>query len=245
MQVLQHPAGFRFGVRGGKPASPSPTLFILAARIEDTLENDDFNKAGRLLRPDGFMSVALDVPCHGENVREGEPTSLPGWRYRLEHGDNFGASFTARASSLLDHLIREGLTDPARVAVIGTSRGGFLALLWAATEPRVKAVIAVAPVVDLRALTEFKGLEDHELTKAVALDNVADHLPGRAIWVCIGNHDERVSTDNCIRFTRKVVAASIAQKKPANIELHISTAVGHGTHPTAHDEAATWIRRQL
>jgi pimeloyl-ACP methyl ester carboxylesterase len=189
--------------------------------------------------------VTLDIPGHGENVRPGEPTSLPGWRYRLEHGENFAHDFAVRISALLDYLIQESYTDPGKVAVLGASRGAFLALHWAALDPRAKVVVAVAPVADLRALTEFKGLENHDLTKAVALDHIAESLAGRAIWVCIGNHDERVSTDDCIRFTRKVVAASIARKLPANIELHVSTAIGHGTHPTAHDEAATWILRQL
>jgi dienelactone hydrolase len=245
MIIHPHPLGFRYGVRGEKPRSPAPTLFVLATRIEETLENEDYNKAGRLLAAHGWLSATLDIPGHGENVREGEPTSLPAWRYRLERGEDFIAPFAARVSSLLDHLIAERYTDPEQVAVLGTSRGGFLALHWAATEGRVRAIVAVAPVADLRVLPEFNGMENHELTQAVALDNVAGKLAGRAIWMCIGNHDERVSTDNCIRFSRRIVAASIAQRLPANVELHVTTAVGHGTHPTAHDEAAVWLRKQL
>src|SRR5262245_21118708 len=119
MNILQHPDGFRFGIIN-ESKSPSPTLFVLASRIEECLKIEDYNKAGRLLRADGFMSVSLDVPCHGENVQKGEPTSLPGWRYRLEKGENFAREFAGRVSALLDHLIREKLTDPARAAVIGT-----------------------------------------------------------------------------------------------------------------------------
>jgi dipeptidyl aminopeptidase/acylaminoacyl peptidase len=124
------------------------------------------------------------------------------------------------------------------VITVGTSRGGFLAVHWAAADPRVRAVAAIAPVTDLRGLTEFKGMENHAGTEAIALDHCAEKLVGRAIWVCIGNNDERVSTENCIRFTRKVVAASVAQGKRANVELHVTTAEGHGTHLTAHDEVA-------
>src|SRR5438128_5482306 len=79
--VLHTPAGVRFGVRGEKPTAPAPTLFVFATGIEQTLDNEDFNKVGRLLAAKGWLSVALDLPCHGKDVKPKEPAGLDGWRH--------------------------------------------------------------------------------------------------------------------------------------------------------------------
>lgn len=239
------PGGVRFGAMGARPAAPAPTLFVFANDIMGTLQSDDYNKAGKTLISQGYICVALDLPCHGKNVRADEPQGLDGWASRLNKGEDPIFPFTKDASAVLDHLIAEGLTDPARVAVCGTSRGGFAALHFAAAEPRVRCAAAFAPVTDLLALSEFTGQEKNQPTNELALRHRAEKLSGRPIWVCIGNHDERVDTDRAIAFTRSVVAASVPEKKKALIELHVMTSEGHTIHPTAHEEAAAWIARQL
>jgi len=110
-----------------------------------------------------------------------------------------------------------------------------------AADPRIRCGVSFAPVTELTILSEFKGLENHELTQAIALHNVADQLAGRPLWMCIGNQDDRVGTDELIAFSRKVVAASYAQGKPAPIELHIMHTEGHRIHATAHTEAEAWL----
>lgn len=39
--------------------------------------------------------------------------------------------------------------------------------------------------------------------------------------------------------------ASVAQKKPPLVELHVMTSAGHTIHPTARDEAAVWFSEQF
>jgi predicted amidohydrolase/dienelactone hydrolase len=240
-QILKTPAGVRFGLLGEKGTAPAPVLFLCATSVEETLGQEAYAKVGRLLAAEGFLGVALDLPCHGEDLRKDEPKGLAGWRARLEKGDDIVASFARRASAVLDHLVKEGYADATRVAACGTSRGGFLALHFAAAEPRVKCVAAFAPVTDLLALAEFQGMEKHAATKALALAGRADRLAGRAVWVCIGNRDERVDTDRVIAFTRKLVEAAVARKGSADVELHVMPTVGHRIHATAHNEAAAWI----
>ncbi len=245
VMVLRTPKGVRFGLQGDKGKAPAATLFVFASRIEDTLGNDVYNKVGRLLAKQGVISVSLDVPCHGDDTKTGEPAGLSGWRTRIESGDDLVGDFTAKVKDVLDHLVEQGYTDPKRVAVCGTSRGGFIALHVAAAEPRFRCAAAFAPVTNLLALSEFNGMVNPAPANALSIVNRSELLSGRAIWVCIGNNDQRVSTDDLIAFTRKVVAVSIEQKKPANVELHVMPSLGHSIHSTAHDEAASWIARQF
>ena len=243
--VLRTPKGVRFGLQGEKGQAPAATLFVFASRIEDTLGNDVYNKVGRLLAKQGVISVSLDVPCHGEDTKPGEPAGLSGWRSRIEKGDELIGDFAVKVKDVLDHLVEQGYTDPKRLGVCGTSRGGFIALHLAAAEPRFGCAAAFAPVTNPLAVSEFNGMANPAPANALSIVNRSEQLSGRAIWVCIGNNDQRVSTDDLIAFTRKVVAVSIAQKKPANVELHVMPSLGHSIHATAHDEAASWIARQF
>ena len=51
-----------------------------------------------------------------------------------------------------DWLVKQGLADPKRVAIVGWSYGGYAALQSAAMDNRYKAVVAIAPVTDLKQL---------------------------------------------------------------------------------------------
>ena len=84
--------------------------------------------------------VSLDLPAHGADQRPGETRPLVAWRTRLDAGENVVRDFTVRLSRLIDTLA----TD--RIALVGTSRGGFMALHGMAADPRVDAVVAFMPV---------------------------------------------------------------------------------------------------
>jgi dipeptidyl aminopeptidase/acylaminoacyl peptidase len=50
-------------------------------------------------------------------------------------------------------LVREGIADPSKLAIVGWSYGGYAALQSAAVDPALfKAVVSIAPVTDLAAL---------------------------------------------------------------------------------------------
>lgn len=244
LEVLKTPAGVRFGILGKKPDKPAATLFVFAGGVEDSLKRTEFNKIGQLLLDKGILCVSVDIPCHGKDSLPNEPTSLQGWRSRLEKGPSLTGEFAKRASAVLDHLVKEGYTDPKRVAAAGTSRGGFMALHLAAAEPRIGWVIAFAPVTDLRVVTEFAGMEKNQAIRDVDLAQHVGKLAGRHIWLCIGNNDLRVGTDEVIDFTRKLVRAT-KDKSPVPVEIHVMPTLGHAIHPTAHEEAARWLQDRL
>jgi pimeloyl-ACP methyl ester carboxylesterase len=243
---LETASGVRFGIWPGLPQRPAPTLFVFAGTIAETLGQDYNRQSANSLSPKGYMCVAVDLPCHGKQRRPGEPDGLSGWRYRCDLDEDFIAELNGRLRAVLDHLIERKLTDPERVAACGTSRGGFAALHFAAVEPRVKCVAAFAPVTDLTRLAEFKGAEPNPLVQHLSVERRAGDLSGRAVWLVIGDRDERVSTDSTVRLARQITAEALQRKREALVDLHvIAEPRGHTTPAGSADQAAGWIDRQL
>ena len=249
MQILRTPGNVRFGVIGGQSGSAAPTLLVVAMSLEDMQREPVFTEVSRLLATKGYMSVVIEPPCHGEDRKADEPAGLAGWRHRLDHGENVVQAFKAKARSVLDHVIAQGLADPDCLAICGTSRGGFLAFHFAASEPRIKAVAGISPVTDLLALTEFKGAAADGAADKLALTHIVPQLLGRPVWLSIGNNDQRVDTDPAIASTRALVQASARQSLEAKplipVELVVAPSAGHSKIDQAHELLAVWLTKVL
>src|SRR5262249_3038039 len=72
VQSLRTSGGVGFALLGEKPTVPAPTLFVFATGAEETLTDVNFIKVGRILAGHGWLSVAVDVPCHGQDVQKGK-----------------------------------------------------------------------------------------------------------------------------------------------------------------------------
>lgn len=91
----------------------------------------------------GYLAVVPDLRAHGTSG--GRYTTL-GFREKRDQ------------VALLDFLATQGY-DVANSGVIGGSLGAAVALQWAAIDPRIKAVVAVAPFADLRDEVRFLSHE--------------------------------------------------------------------------------------
>ena len=252
---LKTTSGIPFAILGDKPSAPAPTLFVFGADMRNSLISEDVNRIGRLLIPHGYLCVSIDIPCHGTDTRPGEKSGdLVSWKNRVVNGDNIAADFSQKFSQVLDYLIAEKYTDPAKVTVSGTSRGGFVAFHCAAADSRVKQVIAFAPVTHLPALAEFAGAETNELALSLNPIHIADKLVGKPMWIVIGNQDLRVSTDDCLALALEVIKKSKGKLNPIPVEMRLVGTIGHRLHsvPMAefgqlcspHDEAVAWLLAQ-
>jgi len=224
-------------------------LLLFALAGADTLTTEPYCRVGRLLHGRRWNVASLDLPCHGADRRAGEPAERIGWELdawaaRIATGENIVADFRQRVSDVVTHLIQEKLADPGRIAAAGISRGGFMAFHAAAGDPRIRAVAAFAPVTDLLALSEFAGQAADPLVRGLALANIAAALADRAIWISIGNHDERVNSQKAAAFALAAADASAARGLDANITLHLLPTPGHTTQPEWHDDAAGWLQKE-
>jgi pimeloyl-ACP methyl ester carboxylesterase len=82
-----------------------------------------------VLASSGYRVILVDLRGHGESTGK----VFSGGKYE-----------TADLMQLLDHLTVNGICE-GRVGVLGYSFGADLALNWAANDPRVAAVVAIAP----------------------------------------------------------------------------------------------------
>jgi pimeloyl-ACP methyl ester carboxylesterase len=234
--------GIAYGWVGAKPTQPAPTVFFFGGAIEDSLTRPHYLEAVEALGADVWC-VTIDLPCHGRQRRPDEPPSLAGWRYRFERDEDVTADLVRSATAVLNYLVAESHTDPSRVAVLGTSRGGFMAFHFAAADPRVQKIVGFSPVTDLFALSEFAGLTNNRLARSRSAANLAEQLRDRRIWLTIGNSDHRVSTQSVFDFVERVIAAAETSGSPPEIELHVQPSNGHAVPAGAYGAAACWLRR--
>lgn len=239
------PDGTRYALIGAKPERPAPTLFVLQGDIDVARREPIYTEVARLLALHGFISVIIDAPGHGEDHRMGEPAELASWDWRVNQGQDLIGGFVVRARAVLDHLIREKITDPDKVAACGTSRGGYLAFQLAAHEPRVRCAGGISPVTNLLALREFNATTNRAATEALALENLAPRLAGRPVWISIGNNDARVSTDAAIAFSRALVACAPPDREIVPVELLVHAGPGHRSTMQDHERLAAWLKAQF
>jgi dienelactone hydrolase len=237
--------GVEFGVWGGTPDKPSPTLILLSGLIPDSFTKANFLRAGEILGPGGYLCVSIELPCHGSQAKKG-CSNLVGWGKRAAEGDDFVAEFNARMKKVIDHLIEQKMTDPDKIVATGTSRGGFLALRYAAFDKRVKATVAYAPVTDLRKLKEFEVAKDVKSVDAMSIEVFVPELVGRPVLIFIGDRDDRVGTDSAIAFARKLSEAAQKADVPSQVEIHVmSEPRGHSLPAGVENFAAEWIVKAL
>lgn len=236
------PEGVIFGWLGALPKAPVPTVFFFATTMEASLSLQGYSDGPKTLGP-GVLCVSVDLPAHGTDVRATDAhKSITGWRGRIDHGEDVAADLARRASAVLDYLVAKGHTNPTKVAVFGTSRGGFMALHFAAADSRVRNIVGFAPVTDLLYLREFQGDADTALAHGLSASRLSDRLYDRGIWIIIGSTDFRVGTQGAIEFTQRVVASARAHglKQPA-IELHVMPTDGHHVPDDSYAVAARWL----
>jgi dienelactone hydrolase len=181
---------------------------------------------GRALLTRGVATLAIDLPLHCE--REGsiddlslrKPLQLIGaWRLAL-----------AEMRQALDNLSNLAAVDPERLAIVGYSLGSYLAVVAAAEDARVRAIV-LASGGDLPEQTPFATL-----VRAAAdpLRSVRK-LGGRPLLMVNGRYDRTIVAAQAERLFA-------AARDPKEMYWYNG---GHWPPQHAIDHAAEWLAERL
>jgi hypothetical protein len=180
---------------------------------------------GRALLAHGVGSLALDLPFHGE--RDGSGGPLPSNPLAI-----VGAWKTAiaEARAAVSWLIEQSETDDSCVGVIGYSLGGFLALMAASEEERLR-VVALAAAGDLPDRTPYAAL----VRGLVNPVRAAGKLDGRPLLLVNGRRDTTTRPAQAERLFE-------AAKEPKTMVWYEG---GHWPPQSAIEQAADWTAARL
>jgi dienelactone hydrolase len=184
---------------------------------------------GRALLALGVGSLALDLPFHGERdgARSALESALPKNPLAL-----VGAwtSAVAESRSAVAWLAAQPETSATQLGVVGYSLGGFLALMTAAEEERLRAV-ALAAAGDLPDRTPYAAL----VRRLVDPLGAVARLAGRPLLLVNGRRD---TTTRPAQAERLFAAAG----DPKTMVWYDG---GHWPPPSVIDEAARWTAARL
>ena len=151
-----------------RPGRPSKTLLLISG-YDGTLE-ETWLSYGLAALERGYHLLLFTGPGQMDTLR-------------FHPGMAFIPEYEHVGRLALDYVLARRETDPRRVALMGISFGGYFATRIAAHEPRVRALIANSPIVDLHAyMAAFVGFDPALLPddEDVRLEDI-DHIPDSAI----------------------------------------------------------------
>lgn len=128
--------GYWFTPSEGSSDAPGPTL-VATSGFDGTLEETYF-QAGLAALQRGWRVLLICGPGQMDTAR-------------TEPDTHFVPDTESWVSAWIDHALERPEVDPERVALLGISFGGYFVTRAAAHEPRVNALVANSPIVDLRA----------------------------------------------------------------------------------------------
>lgn len=207
------------------PPSPNAPTVLLLHGFSSSKERMA-HSVGHALQQLGVASLALDLPFHGE--RDGErgveslknPLALVGaWK-----------SAIAEARAAVTWLSEQRETDATRLGVVGYSLGGFLALMAAADDERLR-VVALAAAGDLPDRTPYASL----VRSLVNPLRAAQRLDGRPLLLVNGRRDTTTRPEQAERLFD-------AALEPKTMQWY---AGGHWPPQAAIDRAAEWTATRL
>jgi pimeloyl-ACP methyl ester carboxylesterase len=154
VEVVQLPydetflSGFYVPSLHARPDGPGPAVIVTGGL--ESLAEEVYFAAALALADWGYHVLVLDGPGQGESLR---------WR-----GLPAVAEFEAAVTPAVDALLDRPEIDPARIALVGYSLGGYYVARAAAFEHRLAALVIWGAQWDYGAVWQSRG-DDHPLAR--------------------------------------------------------------------------------
>ena len=131
----------------------------------------------RKLADAGFIAVAIDGRYHGERIKSGKGTAqyndaiARAWREPGEHPFYYDTVWDVMR--LMDYLATRDDVDPARIGIIGISKGGIETYLAAAVDTRIAVAVPCIGVQSFRWALKHNDWQGRIGTIQPAFDSAA------------------------------------------------------------------------
>jgi acetyl esterase/lipase len=248
--VVTHPPGSNAQAR---PAQPLPTVLLVHGGPWVRGSDRSWSMEAQFLASRGYR--VLEVDFRGSTGY--------GWRHFQAGWKAWGTAMQDDLADAVGWAAKEGLTDPARVCLVGSSYGGYATLMSLVRHPQTyRCGVSFAGVTDKELLTTARWNDIGQQAKRFSLptlvgDPRADaelmrqgsplqrvgEIKGSVLLVW-GLLDRRVPPDHATRFVRAARQAGV------RIETHSYGDEGHGFYLTANaidflERTEAFLRREL
>ncbi|MEE2656862.1 MAG: alpha/beta fold hydrolase [Candidatus Latescibacterota bacterium] len=216
---------------------------------------------------EGFFVISIDRPYHGE--RDGNPEAA----IRSKGLPRVLGEYVYDLGRTIDYVETRPEADVSRLGMLGLSMGGMEALLLAAVDDRVDAVVSIAgqlsweevfaegawkliftglPLTEQLLARQADGAEAHraflEITpdlRIVDAPGVAARIAPRPLLIMTGEEDPYVTPAGALRTFRTArVSYEIANRSDA-LAFWIEEGMGHGFSDAMRQRALRWFQRWL
>jgi dienelactone hydrolase len=155
----------------------------------------------------GLLNAGHDVlipemPGHGDRKRAWQDAAALHRESFTGQGADYLAVAHDESPLIVDGILGMGLvSDPARLAVVGQSWGGFHAIAKLAADPRIRCGAAIMPVCDVTVLPNFADLGDEPRVRSGNLGpDLGAGLAPRPLLVIAGGRDTLCTPEHIAAF---------------------------------------------
>lgn len=229
-------------------SGPLPAVFYFALSALDSLTLDPFNQpVVELAKDENLRVFSMTLPGHEPPLKKEEAIAY--WASHVKDNHDIITPFLNDACKAIEWLIEDGSIKAETTALMGLSRGGFIATHLAARMPSIDKVIAFAPVTKIEISKEFEEVKDHPIVRSLDLSRHMQKLCSKKLRFFIGNRDTRVGTKHCFEFISELAKLKEElREKKGSFHLTLKDSIGylgHGTSQEVFCEGARIARKLI
>ena len=196
-----------------KTKENSSLLLNISATRHFAIHDPGQNHPTRPFLDAGHHVLTFDLPHHGDrivkhSIEETPPGAANGNIRAMSNAFTAGndpfEQFVSDGMAAIDACLERGVAVNGKIVGYGVSRAAYCLLRLAAADSRVHAVAGPSPVTDWAVLGEFAEHADPDRTAQLHIENWAEQLAHKAVYLSVGSQDDIVSTESCVRFAMKL-----------------------------------------